>query len=163
MSRRHDIGTAVISAAALSLVALCVTAQWMIASGGIPRGSLLLEKTEGQVVWTWGSSGGDQGIPVGLASEAGGILLALPEASESIVVLVNGEAVADFRYMRVAVVVHRGDLVEIDVGRGQWGDGAGAARLQVEVADTTPNVRAPQRGVRIQLSPGRTAVASIVI
>lgn len=163
MSRRGDIATALISAVALSLVVICVAAQWMIASGRIPRGSLLLERTEGQVVWAWGSGEGDQSIPVGPGSEAGAILLALPEASESIIVLINGEAVADFRYMRAAVVVHRGDLVEIDAGHALWDNGSGAARLQVEIADATRNVRAPQRGVRIQLSPGRTAIANIEI
>jgi hypothetical protein len=161
LSRRGDIATTLIAAAAFSLAVICVAAQWMIASGGIPRGSLLLERTEGQVVWAWGSSEGDQSIPVGPASEAGGILLALPEASESIIVLINGEAVADFRYMRAAVVVHRGDLVEIDAGHGLWGNGPDAAQLQVEIVDTTPNVLAPQRGVYIRLSPGRTAIANI--
>jgi len=162
LSRRDDIATILITAAALTLVALCVTAQWMIASGGISRGSLLLEKIEGQVVWTW-TAHGDQGIPMGPAPESGGILLALPEASESVFVLINGEAVADFRYTRAAVVVHRGDLVEIDVGQGPPGDGQAATRLQAEVADTTPNVRAPRRGLRIQLSPGRTVVSNIML
>ncbi len=162
MSRRGDVATILITAAALTLVALCVTAQWMIASGGMPRGSLLLEKTEGQVVWTWAADG-DQGIPMGPAPESGGILLALPEASEGVFVLINGEVVADFRYTRAAIVVHEGDLVEIDVGQDPWGDGQAAARLQAEVADTTPNVRAPRRGLRIQLSPGRTVVSNIIL
>ena len=162
MSRRGDVATILITAVALALVALCVTAQWMIASGRITRGSLLLEKTEGQVVWTW-AAGDDWGIPMGPAPESGGILLALPEASESVFILINGEAVADFRYTRAAIVVHRGDLVEIDVGQGPWGDGQAAARLHVEVADTTPNVRAPRRGLRIRRSPGRTVVSNIML
>lgn len=163
MSRRGDVATTLITAATLTLVALCVTVQWMIASGGIPRGNLLLEKTEGQVVWTWDATGGDQGIPIGPAPESGGILLALPEPSESVLVLINGEVVADFRYARAAIVVHRGDLIEIDIGQGPRGDGQASAPLQVEVADTTPNVRAPRRGLRTQLSPGRTVISNIML
>ena len=161
MSRRGDVATILIAAATLTLVALCVIAQWMIASGGIARGKLLLEKTEGQVVWTWAGDG--QGIPMGTASEAGWILLALPEASESVFILINGEAVADFGYTRAAIVVHRGDLVEIDAGQDPLGDGQATTQLQVEVADTTPNVRAPRRGLRIPLSPGRTVVSNIML
>ena len=162
MSHRGDIAAYVVIAAALALVGLCVTTQWMIASGGIPRGSLLLEKTEGQVIRTW-APGGDQGIPVGPAPESGGIMLSLPEASEGVFVLINGAVVADFRYTRAAIVVHRGDLVEIDAGQGPRGDGQAATQLQVEVADTTPNVRVPRRGLRIQLSPGRTVLSNIML
>ncbi len=162
MSRRGDVATILIAATALTLVALCATVQWMMASGGIPHGGLLLEKTEGQVVWTW-AAGDDQGIPMGSAPESGGILLALPEASKSVFVLINGQAVADFGYTRAAIVVHRGDLVEIEAGQGPPGNGQAATQLQVEVADTTPNVRAPRRGLRIQLSPGRTLLANIML
>lgn len=163
MSHRGDIATTALTSAALTLIALCIAAQWMIASGGIPRDTLLLERSEGQIVWTWGPIGGDRSIPVGPTTESGGILLVLPEASSSIVVLLNGEAVADFGYKSAAVVVHRGDLVEIDTGQGPWGDGQDTTRLEVEIADTTPNIRAPRRGARIRLSPGRTAVANIVL
>jgi len=163
LSRRSDIATTMLTAAVCTLIALCVTAQWMIASGRISRANLLVERAEGQVVWTWGSSGSDGSIPVGPAPESGGLLLSLSEPSESIVVLLNGEAVADFRYKRAAIVVHRGDMVEIDAGQGPWGDGQATTLLQVEIADTTPNIRAPRRGMRIQLSPGRTAVANIVL
>ena len=78
-------------------------------------------------------------------------------------VLINGQAVADFGYTRAAIVVHRGDLVEIEAGQGPPGNGQAATQLQVEVADTTPNVRAPRRGLRIQLSPGRTLLANIML
>ncbi|HAI86573.1 MAG TPA: hypothetical protein DCL63_06235 [Firmicutes bacterium] len=163
MSRRRDLGAVLISAAAFCLVVACVIVQAMIASGGIARRSLLIEKTEGQVVWTWDSARGDRVAPAGPAAESGGVLLALPEALESIIVLVNGQAVADFRYTQAAVVVHRGDLVEIEMGEDYSHGGAGASWLQVEVVDVTPNIRAPLPGVRIHLMPGRTAFANIVI
>lgn len=152
-----------IGAAAVLLVVLCVTVQWLIASGGIPRASLLVDRAEGQVVWTWGAGEGSQSIPVGPSPESGGILLALSEASGSVVVLINGEAVADFGYTRAAIVVHRGDLVEVEVNQGPLSGEAGVAQMEVEVADATPNIRAPLRGMRVQLSPGRTVIANIVI
>lgn len=153
MSRRGDVATILITAAALTLVALGATVQWMTPS---------LDKIEGQVVWTW-ATGGDQGIAMGSAPESGGVLLSLPEPSESVFVLINGQAVADFGYERAAIVVHRGDLVEIEVGQGARDNGQAITQLQVEVADTTPNVRAPRRGLRIQLSPGRTILANIML
>ncbi len=163
MPHSRDPGSVMIASAVVLLIAVCVIVQSLIASGGIARQDLWIEKVEGQVVWAWSWPGSADTAPAGPAAESGGILLALPEASESVLVLVNGRVVADFRYEQAAAVVRRGDLVEIEVNDDRSESGANLAGLQVEVVATTPNVKVPLQGVRVHLTPGRTTIASIII
>ncbi len=167
--RDCEIGTGAILAAALLVVASCVIVQSLLASGRIPPGSLLVEQAEGEVIWAGARGEVDTGIPAGPRAESGGIVLGLIESPERfaaldhscIVVLINGREVADFRYGRVGLVVHRGDLIEVQAnGSADAGTEEGIIWPQVEVIDTTPNVLAPLSGLRVRLVPGCTVIAN---
>jgi hypothetical protein len=169
--------------AGLSLAA-CIGVQILLFSGAIPRTALMIENIEGLPTWVWeasrseASGQGELYESAGASAQAGGILLKLSAFENSsgrecclpaLVVLVNGVPVADFRYGSAAVVVHRGDLLEVEVqGADEDGidsalDGSSERRMEIEVQEISPNVKEPGKGRTYPVVPGRTQMGNVII
>ncbi|HHY62985.1 MAG: hypothetical protein WBL79_05305 [Bacillota bacterium] len=177
-----DVATIVFSALTGLALSACILVQVLLSCGVIPRSVLMIERIEGHPSWSWTPSpgkSGDSGKPdvrAGAAVEAGGILLKLSAldnglecAEPTLTVLVNGKPVADFKYGSAAVVIHRGDLLEVEVNNADedridsTAGGAHVEQLEIEVEDVTPNVTKPQKGDKCSIGPGRTQICNVII
>lgn len=169
--------------AGLSLAA-CIGVQVLLFSGAIPKTALMIQSIEGLPTWMWkalpgeASSEGERCEPAGASAQAGGILLKLAACEDgsegeccftNLVVLVNGVPVADFRYGSAAIVVHRGDLLEVEMGgAGEDGiesapDEFGERQMEIEVEEVSPNVKEPRKGERYPVVPGHTEMGNVII
>lgn len=182
--RNWDAGTVILTTLACLLLAACIGVQALLFLGIIPKDGSMIESIEGLPTWMWvasrseASGEGEPHEPAGTSTQTGGILLKLSaweDGSRSkcclpaLVLLVNGIPVADFRYGSAAVVVHRGDFLEAEMG-GAGEDGTDSPpdksferQMEIGVEEVSPNVKQPCKGETYLVVPGRTQMGNVII
>ncbi|MEA4882199.1 MAG: hypothetical protein VB144_00820 [Clostridia bacterium] len=185
MSRRRDFLSAILALLAGSGFIACLVIQALLFTNVIPRSKLPLERLEGRVVWRPVPAGpegvSDDLVAIGPDAAVGCIVLALSgqdlaaELGAEVAVLVNGTAVADFRYGKAAVFLHRGDLIEVEWTPSPADPKASMPRpaeetlpealsgVEIVVTEATSNVREPVCGWRSPLKAGGNDIGNAII
>ncbi|HHV62199.1 MAG TPA: hypothetical protein GXX51_06130 [Firmicutes bacterium] len=102
--------------------------------------------------------GQDVSQPAALHEATGWITLRCidQKTPEAVKVLVNGRAVTDFDYGDAVIMVHHGDLVEID-------GSSNPQPLYFEVAETSPNVAKPARGTEVYINKSIESLGNVSV